>query len=183
MKNRPVFFLLLLLCLLGGWLLWQWDKREDRYDELIRRAAARYGVEPGLVKAVIWKESRFKKNVRGRAGEIGLMQIREPAAREWAAAEKLFFFDHEDLFDPEKNIQAGTWYLKQMLVRYRRNDRPEVYALAAYNAGAGNVAKWSRGASATNSAKFLGSMGFPSTRQYVKSILQRRARHQKQFAK
>ena len=70
--------------------LFQWAyrwQRERRYDPLILAASQRYGVDPALVKAVIWRESRFKAGARGRVGEIGLMQIREPAAYEWAAAE------------------------------------------------------------------------------------------------
>lgn len=175
--------ILLSIAAILGFRWWQNSRRESRYDEEIRKAGERYAIAPSLVKAVIWKESRFKSRVRGASGEIGLMQIREPAAREWAIAEKILIFQHEDLFDSEKNIQAGSWYLKKMLVRYRRTDNPAAYALAAYNAGASNVARWSKGAAATNSAQFLDRMGFPATRQYVKSILHRQARYEKQLAR
>jgi len=71
------------------------------------------------------------------------MQIREAAAREWAAAERLKGFASEHLLDPGTNTMAGTWYLQKLLKRYDRTDNPLPYTLADYNAGRGNVLKWS----------------------------------------
>src|SRR5262245_52421358 len=93
---------------------WWWQKRlEHSQDHSIRTAAVRYGVDPGLIKAVVWRESKFNPNVKGRAQEIGLMQLREVAAQEWADAEHLDSFKHEHCFNPLTNILAGTWYLKK----------------------------------------------------------------------
>src|SRR5437660_5608042 len=61
----------------------------------IRAAAERYGVERALVKAVVWRESKFNPTVHGRANEIGLMQLQEVAAQEWADAEHISSFVHE----------------------------------------------------------------------------------------
>src|SRR6266487_562064 len=82
-----------------------------------------------LVKAVVWRESRFNPNARGAAEEIGLMQLREEAAREWAEAEHVHGFAHEHCFDPVTNTLAGTFYLKKLLKRYRQADDPVPYAL------------------------------------------------------
>src|SRR5712671_6566347 len=90
--------LLILFLLLAGALAgyWWWQGRLERsQDGAIRAAAQRYGVDPALVKAVVWRESRFNPHVRGRAREIGLMQIQEIAAQEWADAERLPAFEHE----------------------------------------------------------------------------------------
>ena len=81
---------MVLLLALGVIAYWGWDYwRERRFDSFILAAAKRYQVDPALVKAVVWRESRFDPDARGRAGELGLMQIRAAAAAEWAAAERI----------------------------------------------------------------------------------------------
>ncbi|HMJ65902.1 MAG TPA: lytic transglycosylase domain-containing protein [Candidatus Binatia bacterium] len=147
--------------------------REDSQDQHILAAARKYGVDPALIKAVVWRESRFDPRVRGDAGEIGLMQVGELAAQEWVQAEGRRFFSHENLFDPRENTEAGTWYLHKMLRRYAATDRPMVFALADYNAGRGNVLRWNKGVASTNSVAFLKQMDFPGTREYIRSILKR----------
>jgi soluble lytic murein transglycosylase len=64
-----------------------------------------------LVKAVVWRESRFDPRKCGSAGERGLMQVSEKAADEWARENKIDTFRAEQLFDPKTNLEAGTWYL------------------------------------------------------------------------
>ena len=109
------------------------------------------------------------------------MQITEPAAREWAAAERIPGFIHTRLFDPAQNTLCGTWYLRKLLRRYPATDNPLPYALADYNAGRGNVLKWAKGTAATNSAAFILQMGFPMTRDYVKAVMARRERYRAEF--
>jgi soluble lytic murein transglycosylase len=184
MKRKHRLGLVMLLMLVLGGLVgyWSWRGRvEHSQDGPIAAAARRYGVEPALVKAVVWRESRFNPAARGRAEEIGLMQIREDAAREWADAERIAGFEHAQCFDPITNTLAGTWYLKKLLKRYPQTDNPAVYALADYNAGRGNVLKWCGGAAATNSVAFLEQMAFPGTREYVRSVLDRYAYYQSLF--
>lgn len=167
--------------LIGGgvaWWSWWWQGRIERsQDAPIREAALRYGVEPSLVKAIVWRESKFNPNARGRAQEIGLMQLREEAAQEWAEAERIETFQHEHCLDPRTNTLAGTYYLRKLLNRYRRTDNPLPYALADYNAGRANVLKWLRASppAATNSLVFIEQIGFPSTKQYVRSVIRRQA--------
>ena len=164
----------------GGWFFYVY-RREHSQDTFIRAAAARYGVDGALVKAVVWRESWFNPSVRGKAGEIGLMQIREPAAREWAEAERITGFQHEHILDPGSNTLCGTWYLAKLLRRYPQADDPVPYALADYNAGRGNVLKWNHGTAATNSQQFLAQMSFPGTRRYIETVTQRRERYREEF--
>ena len=179
MKLRPMIWFVVLLLVFGWAGYWWWEGRLERsQDEPIRSAAQRYGVDAGLVKAVVWRESRFNPNARGRAQEIGLMQIQEIAAQEWADAEHLQTFEHEHCFNPLTNTLAGTWYLKKLLKRYTQTDNPIPYALADYNAGRGNVLKWKIGEASTNSVVFMEQIGFPSTRAYVKSVMRRSMRYQ-----
>jgi len=177
-KSQRVLLAFVLLILGGVALRWWWQGRLERsQDGPIRSAARRYGVEPALVKAIVWRESRFHPGVRGRSGEIGLMQIEEDAAREWADAEHIKGFDHEQCADPFTNTLAGTWYLRKLLQRYQQTDNPVPYALADYNAGRGNVLKWISGAAATNSAAFIEQIGFPGTRDYVREVMEKYERY------
>jgi len=72
--------------------------------------------------------------------------------------------------------------LKKMLKRYAQTDNPVPYALADYNAGRGNVLKWNAGEAATNSAVFIEQIGFPGTKAYVKSVMQRCEHYRSIFA-
>ena len=179
-KWLPIVVLVIIADAVGGWLYYR-HRREHSQDEVIRAAAARYGVDAALVKAVVWRESWFDPEVRGKAGEIGLMQIREPAAREWAEAERIAGFQHEHILDPGSNTLAGAWYLAKLLRRYPQADDPVPYALADYNAGRGNVLRWNQGAAATNSQQFLAQMTFPGTRRYIETVAERRARYRDEF--
>ncbi len=129
----------------------------------------------------MWQESRFHPRVRGRVGEIGLMQLRELAAVEWSTAEKIATFEMEHLVDPRTNTLAGTWYLARLLRRYKNTDDPVPYALADYNAGRANVLKWIKGPAATNAAEFTAQIGFPATQRYVGTVQKRREQYRPDF--
>ena len=166
---------------LGGLASWfeGWrSHHEHSQDAVILAASRKHGVEPALVKAVVWRESWFNPNAKGTSGEVGLMQIMKDTAGDWATAQRVPMFTHHQLFDPAMNTDCGAWYLRKLLLRYRGTDNPVVYALAAYNAGPGRVAKWSQGSAMTNSTEFLQQMNFPGTRRYVLSI-EDRYRHYK----
>lgn len=174
---------LLIAALLASLLIFHnWkDRKEGRFDREIRAAAERYSIDPALVKAVIWRESKFQPHVRGQAGEIGLMQVREDAAWEWAEAEKIEGFEHELITDPRTNILAGTFYLAKVMKRYQRTDNPIPYALADYNAGRTHVLRWKKGAGETNSTAFLAQMDYPGTREYAQHVMERYEYYQKDF--
>ena len=99
-----------------GAFIYDYYARFSRYDELIVKAARRNGVDPCLIKAVIWKESRFDKRARGLKGEVGLMQIMpDLAAADWARVKGFRTPSRGALFDPELNIEIGSWYLSRAL--------------------------------------------------------------------
>ncbi|MEK3882539.1 lytic transglycosylase domain-containing protein [Paenibacillus sp. PL2-23] len=97
------------------------------YGELIQQAAARHGVSPALVHAVIAAESGFNPHAQSHAGAKGLMQLMDGTARGLGVS---------DSFDPAQNIEGGTKYLSLLLRKYGGN---EAVALAAYNAGPGRL--------------------------------------------
>ena len=177
---------LFLIIFLGGVVVLierYWAYREHSQDKPILAAARRYGVEPALVKAVVWRESWFNPRARGTKKEIGLMQIKEAAASEWVQAEHILLWSSEQLFDPAKNTLVGTWYLKKLTGRYQQTDNPLPYALADYNAGRSHVLQWARGTGETNSAAFIEQIGFPSTKEYVRAVMRKYERYRRGFPK
>ncbi len=173
MKWRWIWLSIVLLVALALFYFWREDRLERQFLPQIHAAAERYGVDPLLVRAVVWRESRFKAGARGTKGEIGLMQLQETAAHEWAETERLQSFAHEQCVDPATNTLAGTFYLGKLIKRYLRTDDPIPYALADYNAGRSNVLKWNTAGAATNSAAFVEQIGFVGTKHYVKSVMRR----------
>ena len=181
--DRRLLWLIAALLIAIGLVDWWYERhKEQRYDPHIVSATGRYAVAPALVKAVIWRESRFNPKVRGRVGELGLMQIRPIVAEEWARAQMHRGFEG-NLFEPRMNIEVGAWYLAKLLKRYSQTDNPAAYALADYNAGRSNVLRWNKGPAETNSAAFLAQVTFPATQQYVRAILKRSARYEGPFEK
>ncbi len=154
---------------------WISPARFQQHDEMIRTVAAQYGVEPMLVKAVVWRESRFDPQKYGSAGERGLMQVTERAAGEWAQETRVENFRVEELFDPRVNLQAGTWYLARALGHWKNQTDPIPFALAEYNAGATRARRWAGGddAGIVPARTFRSNIDFPGTRKYVDTILAR----------
>jgi len=99
-------------------------------DLIILRAGKQYGVDPRLLHAVIWQESKYKVQARSHAGAQGLMQMIPATARRFGCS---------NVNDPQDNVQAGTRYLRFLLKRFNGNVS---LALAGYNAGEGSVDKY-----------------------------------------
>ena len=154
---------------------WMSPARFHQYDHLIRAVAAEHHLDPMLVKAVVWRESRFDPKKQGTRGERGLMQVSEKAANEWARENKITNFRADQLFDPKTNLEAGTWYLHRAFERWAAQSDPIPFALAEYNAGASRAERWSGGDGVTDISvrQFLQNIDFPATRKYVESIIER----------
>ena len=155
---------------------WISPARFQQHDELIRAIAEHYRVDPMLVKAVVWRESRFDSHKYGNAGERGLMQVTERAAGEWAQETKATNFRVEELFDPKVNLQAGTWYLARALGHWKNQVDPIPFALAEYNAGASRAQRWAGGdddAGVVPVTTFRSNIDFPGTRKYVDTVVTR----------
>jgi soluble lytic murein transglycosylase len=154
---------------------WMSPARFHQYDRLIRSVAIEHHLDPMLVKAVVWRESRFDPKKYGGAGERGLMQVSEKAANEWARENKIADFRVEQLFDPKTNLEAGAWYLRRAFEHWETQSDPMAFALAEYNAGASRAQRWSggNGVATIPPRTFLQSINFPGTRKYVESIITR----------
>jgi soluble lytic murein transglycosylase len=155
---------------------WLAGSRYARYDDLIADLSRKHGVDPRLIKAIVWRESAFQTEKVGTSGERGLMQVGEAAARDWAQAQKIETFAPTDLFDPKTNLDAGAWYFKKAMDRWKQKSDPVPFALAEYNAGHVRMGRWivatGRGEEAT-AADLLKAIDFPSTRKYVDDIVAR----------
>jgi len=153
---------------------WMSPARFQQYDRLIRTVAVEHHLDPMLVKAVVWRESRFDPRKYGTRGERGLMQVSEKAANEWARENRITNFHVDQLFDPKTNLEAGTWYLQRAVEHWKHESDPLPFALAEYNAGASRAQRWSgNGATDIPVRTFLKNIDFPGTRKYVDSIIDR----------
>lgn len=134
-----------------------------RYVDEIKKTAQVSELDYLLVLALIRQESAFNDKAMSRVGARGLMQLMPRTAK---------LLDHSlnksNLFNVEKNVSAGTRYLAQLMKRYNNN---VVYALAAYNAGFGNVDKWIVRYQTKDPLVFMDVIPFQETREYVSAIL------------
>ena len=126
-----------------------YSRNKNAFDQLIRQAAQQHGVSEGLVKAIMHTESGFNINARSPVGAQGLMQLMPATARR---------FNVSNAYDPQQNIFGGVKYLSWLLKRFNGDSR---LAIAAYNAGEGNVDKYG------------GIPPFRETQDYVRRVTSR----------
>ena len=124
-----------------------------KYEAIVEGHARNYRLDPALLAAVIYRESKFDARAGSRAGAIGLMQLTPATARGIALRTGGTRFKMADLYDPEINIRYGAWYLRHLLDSFDGDVRK---ALAAYNGGRGNVER---------------GVVFAETRAYVQQVL------------
>jgi len=128
-----------------------------RYSEFVKVHAREHDLDPALLAAVIYQESKFDASAESKSGAIGLMQLTPATARGIAIRTGGTKFTTSDLLNPEINIRYGSWYLANLFRKYG-NER---LVLAAYNAGQGNVDRWRAEGR---------PIEFPETRAYVKRV-------------
>jgi len=144
---------------------------DTRYADLIQAAGTRHGVDPRLIRAVIYQESKFHSRARGNAGEIGLMQILpKGAVAEYCRIQRCPAFAEKELFKPAVNIEIGTWYLARALQRWGDYRDYQELALCQYNAGESRAKDW---APENPKGDVIPRIRIESTRNYVKKIMSR----------
>jgi soluble lytic murein transglycosylase len=142
-----------------------------RHEDIIRQQARAKDLDPALVAAVIYRESKFRDQTSA-AGAKGLMQILPDTAKFIAKRSGGTQFELHDLGNPQINIAYGCWYLRYLIQRYDGN---EVAAVAAYNAGHGHVDGWG------GSSLAMDDIRFPETKQYTQDVFDKRDDYVKHY--
>jgi soluble lytic murein transglycosylase len=151
-----------------------------RHEDIIRQQARDKGLDPALIAAVIYAESRFRDGQTSAAGAQGLMQITPATARMIARKSGGVAFTVRDLGTPQVNIAYGAWYLRYLMGRYAGN---ETFALAAYNGGEGNVDRWIAAAEQRNEALTIEAIPFSETRTYVQRVRDAEREYRRSYAR
>jgi soluble lytic murein transglycosylase len=149
-----------------------------KHDDIIRQQANDKGLDPALIAAVIYEESRFRDQT-SHAGARGLMQITPDTADFIADHSGGYRFKQSDLATPQINISYGSYYLRYLIDHYGGS---ETLAVAAYNAGLGNVDRWVAKAGGASAFKSAEHIPFPETRAYVENVLERRGEYRDTYA-
>ncbi len=148
-----------------------------RHEDIIRQQASEKGLDPALVAAVIYEESRFRDQT-SHAGARGLMQITPDTADFIAQDSGGTAFTQADLATPQINISYGTYYLRYLLRQYDGN---ETLAVAAYNAGETNVNRWIEDAGGLDGFDASEDIPFPETRHYVENVRERKGEYREHY--
>ena len=141
------------------------------YSEYVRVHAQEHSLDPALLAAVIYQESKFDANAESGSGAIGLMQLTPTTAKGIAIRTGGHKFRTSDLYNPEINIRYGAWYLDNLFKKYGS----EKLVLAAYNAGQGNVDRWQ---AAHEGVQFAETRAYIDRVEDLKSIYRRAWRSQ-----
>lgn len=135
-----------------------------KYKEAVDKYSAEFNVDRSLIYSIMKNESGFSETAVSHKNAVGLMQI-TPETAEWIA-EKINVTDYS-LADPEDNIRFSCWYIEYLC----RNFGSLETAVAAYNAGEGNVKKWLNDARYSTDGKNLSAIPFGETEKYVVNVM------------
>ncbi|MGL4874068.1 MAG: lytic transglycosylase domain-containing protein [Clostridium sp.] len=170
--NKLIILILSIMLILGlgnlGIILWKrYEMKEHpyKYTEIVNKYAKEYELDPLLVLSIIKVESDFDPNAISNADAVGLMQITEPTGKDVAQALKDISFKVEDLYNPEKNIKMGCYYLRNLYNEFKEWN----LVIAAYNGGRGNVQKWLDNNEYSKDGKLI-KIPFPETEKYVTKV-------------
>lgn len=163
-----IIIIILILLLLLYHSKWFWRFIYPlKYRELILSYSLEYELDPHLIAAIIFVESRFIPTARSFKGAMGLMQIM-PETGKWIAEQQGYTdFDINELYNPDINIRFGCWYLSLLEQQFDTNNL--IVTLAAYNAGRGNVSRWEQDLQGENIS--IDGLPFKETRDYIKQVL------------
>lgn len=137
-----------------------------KYSEYVEKYSKEYDVDKYLIYACIKAESNFNEKAESKKGAKGLMQLMDSTGKEIAKGLNMTI-DNDDLFEPEINIKLGTKYISKMLQKYENTK----LALAAYNAGSGNVDSWISSGKIKSDGSDAENIPFKETNNYVRKIL------------
>ncbi len=135
---------------------------------IVEKYASQYGVDPLLIVSVMREESKFLPQSESHKGALGLMQLMPDTARWIAQSIGDKNFRDDEMLEPDKNIQYGTWYLASLVKQFHGNI---TLALAAYNGGRTHVNQWLANNTLDVDHLKVQDIPFPETRDYVQRVL------------
>ena len=150
-----------------------------RHEDIIRQQAADKDLDPALIAAICYQESKFQDRT-SHAGARGVMQLLPSTADYIARKSGGTQFVQGDLADPQINISYGSWYLRYLLDHYSGNER---LAIAAYNAGETNVDRWVDKAGGPDEFTTDEDIPFAETRAYVSSVEEKQDQYRRKYGR
>lgn len=167
--KRILIFLLVVILLVGigsfALVAYATVSHPVEYADIVNKNAETYDMDPILIYSIIRAESNFEPRAKSRMGALGLMQI-IPDTGNWIAEKLKVEFKEESLYEPEYNIQFGSYYIAYLVDHFKDID----VALAAYNGGIGNVQKWLKDESVSRDGESLHNIPFQETKNYVEKV-------------
>ena len=138
------------------------------YTDLLQRHTTKYEIDPLFVAAMIREESRYNADIVSYAGAIGLMQIMPATGRELASRLKIPRFSTKMLYNPDINIQMGSWYMKSLMNQFDNN---HALVAGAYNGGPGRMRRWIKAKQISDLDEFIEDIGIDQTRRHIKKVI------------
>ena len=172
-KTLKVTLLILIIISIIYFLLFQIINIQQiiypkKYEQYVSKYAELYNVDELLIYSIIKAESNFDEKANSKAKAIGLMQLMENTAIETGEKVDEKINSKEELYNPKINVKIGIKYLSELLERYDGNLE---IALAAYNAGIGNVTEWIQKGIIKKDGSDIENIPFKETNNYVRKIL------------
>ena len=138
------------------------------YTDLLQKHTTKYEIDPLFVAAMIREESRYNADAVSYAGAIGLMQIMPANGPEFASRLKIPRFNTKMLYNPDINIQMGSWYMKSLMNQFGNN---HALVAGAYNGGPGRMRRWIKGKQIPDLDEFIEDIGIDQTRRHIKKVI------------
>ena len=138
------------------------------YTDLLQKHTTKYEIDPLFVAAMIREESRYNADIVSYAGAIGLMQIMPANGPEFASRLKIPRFNKKMLYNPDINIQMGSWYMKSLMDQFDNN---HALVAGAYNGGPGRMRRWIKAKQIPDIDEFIEDIGIDQTRRHIKKVI------------
>lgn len=164
-----IFGAFILITLILVRTAWFWDALNPIFHkDLLYKYAGEYKLDPLFIAAIIHVESKFNPVATSHAGALGLMQIKPDTANEIAKELNLDYVNVEELYEPEKNINMGFYYISKLCSEFNGN---LILSLAAYNAGITKAKEWAKIFGGKSESDIMNAIDYPETKQFVKKVL------------
>jgi soluble lytic murein transglycosylase len=148
------------------------------YQQEIKQGAENHNIDPFLIAAMIRVETNYQYHLESKKGAIGIMQLMPETASWIVDAANFKPHSPDDLLKVDVNINLGAWYISWLTKQYNGN---LLYAIAAYNAGQGNVNKWKQNEIWDGTEAGINQIPFGETRHYVQRVIYYYAKYQKLY--